>query len=162
MQSSISAAALPRAPRGATVLVVEDNPDATTIYSMVLVHSGFRVLVAADGVAGLALAREALPDVILMDIAMPELDGLSVTRALKADAATAGIPIVVLTAHALPGDRERALAAGADGYHTKPIEPRVVCEVIDDCLERHGAEWPRGAVALPLFEDLPAQRPPLL
>ena len=161
MQPATSAAMRSHAV-GGTVLIVEDNPDATTIYSMVLVHSGLDVLVAADGEQGLALARASRPDVILMDIAMPGLDGLAVTRLLKGDEATALIPIVVLTAHALPGDRERALAAGADEYHTKPIEPRAVRDVIERVLRARAADPDAdSATLLPLLQGARGEQPRL-
>jgi two-component system cell cycle response regulator DivK len=112
--------------RTPTILLVEDNEDNLHIYSTILNYAGYRVVEATDGEAGLASARSNLPDLILMDVSLPKMDGYEATRQLKADQATAHIPIIALTAHALPADRERALQAGCDGYIAKPAEPRVV------------------------------------
>lgn len=112
------------------VLLVEDNPDNQFIYRAGLEHAGFEVLVAADGFQGLELARTASPSVILMDISIPGIDGLEVTRRLKADAATRDIPVIALTAHALVADRVRAEEAGCDSYLSKPIEPMRVIEAV--------------------------------
>ena len=123
----------------ATVLLVEDNEDNLRIYSTFLTYSGYRVLEAADGEAGLALARSELPDVILMDVSIPKMDGYEVTRRLKADPATAQIPVIALTAHALPSDRDRALDAGCDGYIPKPAEPRLVVAEVRKMLDKIAA-----------------------
>ena len=112
--------------RTPTILLVEDNEDNLHIYSTILNYAGYRVVEATDGEAGLASARSNLPDLVLMDVSLPKMDGYEATRQLKADPATAHIPIIALTAHALPADRERALQAGCDGYIAKPAEPRVV------------------------------------
>lgn len=113
-----------------TVLIIEDNRDNQDIYRTILEHHGYRVLIAGDGKSGIVLAHECNPDLILMDISIPIIDGHEATRILKADPRTAAIPIVALTAHALYEDQERALAAGCDGYLAKPVEPkRVVREV---------------------------------
>jgi CheY-like chemotaxis protein len=109
---------------------VEDNEDNRIIYSTVLRHVGYQVVEALDGTQAIALARSVLPDLILMDISIPEVDGWEATRILREDAATKDIPIIALTAHALAGDRERAKAVGFTSYLAKPIEPRaVVAEV---------------------------------
>ena len=113
------------APRG-TVLIVEDNTDNRTIYRTILEHHGYEVLEAADGETGVRLTRECLPDVVLMDITIPIFDGYQATRLLKADPATAWIPVMALTAHAMPEHRELALRAGCDAYLSKPAEPRQV------------------------------------
>jgi CheY-like chemotaxis protein len=123
----------------ATVLLVEDNEDNLRIYSTFLTYSGYRVLEAADGEAGLALARAELPDVILMDVSIPKMDGYEVTRRLKSDPATAQIPVIALTAHALPSDRDRALDAGCDGYIPKPAEPRLVVAEVRKMLDKIAA-----------------------
>jgi CheY-like chemotaxis protein len=112
--------------RQATVLIVEDNRDNLTIYRTILEHFGYAVLEALDGEAGVNMTREHLPDLVLMDISIPIIDGLLATRILKADPATASIPIVALTAHALADDRARAAEAGCDAYIAKPAEPRHV------------------------------------
>ena len=115
---------------GKTVLLVEDNEDNRIIYSTVLRHVGYDVVEAEDGVQAIALARSARPDLILMDISIPELDGWEATRILRADPATKSTPIIALTAHALPDDRERAAQVGFTAYLAKPVEPRaVVAEV---------------------------------
>jgi CheY-like chemotaxis protein len=96
------------------------------IYRTILEHFGYNVLGALDGQAGVDMTREYLPDLVLMDISIPIIDGLQATRILKADPATASIPIVALTAHAMAEDRLRAAEAGCDGYLSKPAEPRHV------------------------------------
>jgi two-component system cell cycle response regulator DivK len=121
--------------RNQTVLLVEDNDDNRIIYSTYLTYSGFRVIEAADGEQGIALARAEQPDVVLMDISIPLVDGWEATRRLKADPATAHIPVIALTAHALAGDRERAFEVGSDGYLPKPVEPRAVAEAVERILE---------------------------
>jgi CheY-like chemotaxis protein len=115
---------------GRTILLVEDNEDNRVVYRTMLSHFGFRVLEAADGAEAIRMAREDRPDVILMDISIPVIDGWEATRTLKADPDTAGIPVVALTAHALDSDRARAADLGFDAFLPKPIEPRrVVAEV---------------------------------
>ena len=112
------------------VLVAEDNEDNRIIAATILRHSGYRVAEATTGVEAMQIARSMLPDLILMDVGMPDIDGWSTTRTLKNDPATHDIVIVAFTAHALPGDREQALQAGCDGYLAKPVEPvRLVREV---------------------------------
>lgn len=112
------------------ILLVEDNVDNQFIYSAMLRYAGYEVIVAVDGTQGLELGRTHSPDLVLMDISIPGMDGLEVTRRLKADEATRATPILALTAHALPSDRVRALEAGCDGYLAKPIDPpRVLAEV---------------------------------
>jgi CheY-like chemotaxis protein len=109
-----------------TVLLVEDNEDNVSIYCTILKHSGYDVLVARDGEQALETARDRLPGLILMDISIPKIDGWEVTRRLKADPATAAIPIVALTAHALASDRQMAESVGCDGYISKPADPLAV------------------------------------
>ena len=113
-----------------TVLLVEDNEDNLVVYRTILDHVGYNVLEARDGEEGVTRAREEHPDLILMDISIPKIDGWEATRRLKADQATRDIPIIALTAHALEEDRERAIAAGCDGYLAKPVEPRRVVEEV--------------------------------
>lgn len=105
-----------------TILLVEDNDLNREMLSRRLVRRGFDVLLAVDGQEGVELARGKAPDLILMDMSLPVKDGWTAARELKADAATRGIPILALTAHAMSGDREQALGAGCDDYDTKPIE----------------------------------------
>lgn len=113
-----------------TVLLVEDNEDNRTVYRTILEHFGYEVIEARNGEDGIRMAREDHPDLILMDISIPLIDGWEATKILKGDAATAGIPIIALTAHALATDRAKAQEVGCDGYLAKPCEPRrVVAEV---------------------------------
>ncbi len=113
-----------------TVLIVEDNEDNRIVYATILQHRGYGVLEARNGEEGVRMARERSPDLILMDISVPIIDGWKATEMLKGDPETAGIPIIALTAHALAEDRETAKQVGCDGYLAKPCEPRtVVAEV---------------------------------
>ena len=104
------------------LLVVEDNEESREGLSRHLKRKGFEVLTAADGQQAVGAARAEPPDLILMDMSLPVLDGWEATRRLKADPATRLIPIIALTAHAMAGDREKALEAGCDEYETKPVE----------------------------------------
>jgi two-component system cell cycle response regulator DivK len=111
----------------AKILIVEDNEMNRDMLSRRLAKRGFTVVMAVDGQQGVDMARCEKPDLVLMDMSLPVLDGWAATRAIKADAATASIPVIALTAHAMAGDREKALAAGCDDYDTKPIElPRLL------------------------------------
>jgi len=121
--------------RAPTILIVEDNEDNRIVYSTMLRHFGFAVDEAENGAEGILKARTGLPDLILMDIAIPLVDGWEAVQRLKKDPATAGIPIVALTAHAMPADRERAIEVGCDGYLAKPCEPRAVVEEVRRILE---------------------------
>ena len=105
------------------LLYIEDNED--NLYMLQLwfdVLGGYEILSARDGVAGIAMAAAERPDLILMDLNLPEIDGWEATRRLKADPATRDIPIIALSAHAMAGDREKALATGCDDFDTKPVE----------------------------------------
>jgi CheY-like chemotaxis protein len=104
------------------LLVVEDNEENRDGLTRHPRRKGYEVLVAADGRQGLELARAEAPNLILMDMSLPVLDGWEATRQLKADARTRAIPVIALTAHAMAGDRDRALEAGCDEYDTKPVE----------------------------------------
>jgi CheY-like chemotaxis protein len=104
------------------ILLVEDNDSSRQLARMVLNGSGFDVDVAADGAEGLKKARSTLYDLVLMDVELPGMDGLTVTRMLKSDPKTADVPVVALTANAMKGDEQEALAAGCSGYISKPIE----------------------------------------
>ena len=123
------------AARGKTVLIVEDNEDNRIVYSTILRHHGFRVCEALDGEEGIEKARRELPDIILMDISIPVIDGWQVTETLKRETATKGIPIIALTAHAMPGDRQRAMEVGCDGYLAKPCEPRAVLAEVNRLID---------------------------
>ena len=104
------------------VLLVEDHEEIWDFLSRRLSRRGHEVTVATDGQAGVERARADRPEIILLDMNLPVLDGWSAARLLKAEPATAGIPVIALTAHAMSGDREKALAAGCDDYHPKPID----------------------------------------
>ena len=106
----------------ATILIVEDNPTNMKLSTFLLESADYTVLAATNAEIGLTLAREARPDLILMDIQLPGMDGLEATALLKADEATRGIPVIALTALAMKGDEERILAAGCDGYIAKPLD----------------------------------------
>lgn len=113
-----------------TVLLVEDNEDNRTVYRTILEHFGYHVIEARNGEDGIRIAREERPNLILMDISIPVVDGWEATKILKSDPATEDIPIIALTAHALATDRAKASEVGCDGYLAKPCEPRrVVAEV---------------------------------
>ena len=115
--------AAPSRPRP-TVLLIEDNEDNRTVYEAYLAYAGYEVLTTEDAESGLALVRERRPDLVVMDVGLPGMDGYAATRLLKDDPATRAIPVIILTAHAQAVDRERALAAGCDRFLTKPLEPR--------------------------------------
>ncbi len=115
-------AVAPLHPRVGKVLLVEDNEFNRDMLSRRLKRSGWQVEVAVDGVQGLERARDGAFDLILMDMSLPEMDGWSVTRLLKEHLQTRSIPIIALTAHAMNGDRERAILAGCDEFETKPVE----------------------------------------
>lgn len=104
------------------VLLVEDNEMNRDMLSRRLIRRGFQVVFATDGQQGIDLARSERPDVILMDMSLPIIDGWEASRRLKADDATRSVPVIALTAHAMSGDREKAIEAGCDDYDTKPVE----------------------------------------
>ena len=109
------------------VLLVEDNEMNRDMLSRRLIRRGFEVILAVDGEQGVASAQKELPDIILMDMSLPVLDGWEATRRIKAADATRAIPVIALTAHAMAGDRDKAMEAGCDDYDTKPIElPRLL------------------------------------
>lgn len=104
------------------LLLVEDNEVNRDMLSRRLIRYGFEIEIAIDGAQGLAMAQSIAPDLVLMDMSLPIIDGWEATRRLKASSTTRQIPVIALTAHAMGGDRERCLAAGCDEYDTKPIE----------------------------------------
>ncbi len=104
------------------ILLVEDNEMNRDMLSRRLLRRGYEVVIAVDGQQGVDLAGSTQPQVILMDMSLPVIDGWEATRRIKADPATKAIPVIALTAHAMAGDREQALAAGCDDYDTKPID----------------------------------------
>jgi two-component system, cell cycle response regulator DivK len=116
---------------GKTILVVEDNPQNRELVSDLLSLSGVRVLTAEDGETALDLLARELVDLVLMDVSLPRMDGLEAARRLKGMPSTAHLPVIALTAHAMKGDRERILAAGCDGYLTKPIDTRVFVAAVE-------------------------------
>lgn len=117
------------------ILLVEDHPMNRDMLARRLRRRGFHMLEAIDGIQGLAAARQYHPDLILLDISIPEIDGYEVARRLRADPQTAGIPIVALTAHALAEDRQRALDAGCDEYTTKPVDFKALLAIIARILQ---------------------------
>jgi len=104
------------------ILYVEDNDDNVYMLKNRLTRAGFIVVVATDGRQGIAMATSEQPDLILMDLTLPDIDGKEATRQIKGDSATKHIPIIALTANAMPDDREQALAAGCDDFDAKPVE----------------------------------------
>ena len=117
------------------ILLVEDNEMNRDMLSRRLERRGFEVMLAVDGQQGIDLATEFAPHIILMDMSLPIVDGWEATRRLKADPGTAAIPVVALTAHAMSGDREKAMAAGCDDYDTKPVEFARLIGKIEKLLE---------------------------
>lgn len=113
-----------------TVLYVEDNEFNRKIVRQLLSRTSYRLIEAMDGEAGVASARESVPDLVIMDIQLPKLSGLEATRQLRADPTTADIPIIVITSFALAGDEEKARAAGAAAYLAKPYSPRELLQMI--------------------------------
>ncbi len=118
----------------ARILLVEDNELNRDMLSRRLQRKGFEVSLAVTGVQAVEMATSASPDLILMDVGLPEMDGLEATRRIKSDAGTGCIPIIALTAHAMSGDQEKALQAGCDDYDTKPVEFRRLTAKIDALL----------------------------
>ena len=109
------------------ILLVEDNELNRDMLSRRLVDRGYQVVLAMDGESGVEMTKALVPDLVLMDMSLPVLDGWAATRRLKADAATRPIPVIALTAHAMSSDRDKALEAGCDDYDTKPVElPRLL------------------------------------
>ena len=118
----------------ARILLVEDNYDNLQLVRFLLERSGYQVVEAHNGKQGLDVARHERPDLILMDLSMPDMDGWEAARMLKADPQTSAIPLVALTAHTLPGDRKRAMEAGCDEYLSKPINVAQLERLIADAL----------------------------
>ncbi len=118
----------------AKILYVEDNEDNVYMLTRRLKQQGFEVVVATDGEQGVAMARAGGPDLILMDLGLPVLDGWEATRMLKAASETKAIPVIALSAHAMEGDRDKALAAGCEDYDTKPVNLSRLLEKITKAL----------------------------
>ncbi|MGL4884578.1 MAG: response regulator [Waterburya sp.] len=112
------------------ILLVEDNEMNRDMLSRRLQRRGFEVVIAVDGAEGVALANSEIPDLILMDMSLPVMDGWEATKTIKGNSTTKSIPVIALTAHAMSGDREKALDAGCDDYDTKPIDlPRLLTKI---------------------------------
>jgi two-component system, cell cycle response regulator DivK len=116
------------------ILLVEDNDLNRDMLSRRLKRRGYEVTLAVDGEEGVAMAASEMPDLVLMDMSLPKIDGWEATRRIKGNPATASIPVIALTAHAMSGDREQALEAGCDDYDTKPVELPRLLEKITSCL----------------------------
>ena len=121
------------------ILLVEDNEMNRDMLSRRLVRKGYEVIMALDGRQAVELAAAETPDLILMDMSLPVIDGWEATRQVKAAPATRGIPVIALTAHAMAGDREKAIQAGCDDYDTKPIDFPRLLEKMTSLLERRQA-----------------------
>jgi two-component system cell cycle response regulator DivK len=121
---------------GAQILVVEDNEKNMKLFCDVLQATGYRTLEATTGEEAVALAAEHSPDLVLMDIQLPDIDGVEALRRLRADGRTASVPVLALTAQAMDGDRERFLAAGFDGYLSKPVDVADFVSVVRRYCER--------------------------
>ena len=122
------------------ILLVEDNEMNRDMLSRRLVRKGYEVVMATDGEQGVAMATSEKPDLILMDMSLPQIDGWEATRRVKADAATKAIPVIALTAHAMSGEREKCLEAGCDEYDTKPVEFNRLVDKITALLAKAGAQ----------------------
>ncbi len=129
------------------ILLVEDNEMNSDMLSRRLVRRGYEVVIAANGRLGIELARSAAPDLVLMDMSLPEVDGWEATRVLKTARETRDLPVIALTAHAMSSDREKALAAGCDDYDTKPVDFTRLLAKMEAQLAargRGGAPQPQG------------------
>jgi CheY-like chemotaxis protein len=118
------------------ILLVEDNEMNRDMLSRRLMRNGFEIVIAVDGQQGVDMATSDQPDLILMDLSLPVIDGWEATRRVKANPATANIPVIALTAHAMSQDKEKALAAGCDDFDTKPVELPRLLEKINALLNR--------------------------
>ena len=119
------------------VLIVEDNPSNLTLTVDILERAGYDILTAVNAEDGIKIAREHIPDLILMDIQLPGTDGLTATRTLKNDLLTQDIPVIALTAHAMKGDEEKILSEGCDGYIAKPIRYKSFLDTIHEFFQEH-------------------------
>jgi CheY-like chemotaxis protein len=147
-----------KGPLAALVLVVEDYQDAREMYVEYLKFSGFRVAEARNGVEAIETATAVLPDIILMDLALPRMDGWEATRRLKTDARTRHIPVIALTGHALAGHAEGARQAGCDAFVTKPCLPDALVAEIRRVLSLHPARTAGGRASSSAPAALPEQR----
>ena len=127
---------------GTRILLVEDNEMNRDMLSRRLARRGFDVVIAVDGQEGVEMARSETPELILLDMSLPVIDGWEVAKVLKSDARTAAIPIIALTAHAMADDRDKALGAGCDDYDTKPVELERLLGKMDGLLGRQPTREP--------------------
>jgi two-component system, cell cycle response regulator DivK len=121
------------------ILLVEDNEMNRDMLSRRLIRSGYEVVLAVDGAQGVAMAASDSPDIVLMDMSLPVLDGWEATRRLKADPATRSLPVIALTAHAMAGDEKKAREAGCDDFDTKPVEYTRLLSKIEGLLQKRKA-----------------------
>ena len=121
------------------ILLVEDNEMNRDMLSRRLIRSGYEVILAVDGAEGVAMAASAAPDLVLMDMSLPVVDGWEATRRLKGDPATRGLPVIALTAHAMAGDEKKAREAGCDDFDTKPVEYTRLLSKIEGLLQKREA-----------------------
>ncbi|QPC83237.1 response regulator [Phototrophicus methaneseepsis] len=119
------------------ILCIEDNPQNMRLVRKILQHHGYDVLEAVDGLTGVAMAEREVPDLVLMDINLPDIDGLEATQRIKNNPQLGHIPIVALTANAMYGDEERILAAGCDAYISKPVSKNALVEIVATTLAEH-------------------------
>jgi two-component system, cell cycle response regulator DivK len=123
----------------AKILLVEDNEMNRDMLGRRLTRQGFAVCFAVDGPAGVAMAKSEMPDLILMDVALGDMDGWEATRRIKSDPATAAIPVIALTAHALASDRDKSVTVGCADFDTKPVDMQRLMGKINACLSRNAA-----------------------
>lgn len=124
------------------ILIVEDNDKNLSLFKLIVESMGHEPVTASDGKEGVRMAKDNLPDLILMDIQMPIMDGISALKILKADEATKHIPVIALTSYAMKGDRERFLGLGFDGYMSKPIDTESFIITVKRLLERRSQDEP--------------------
>ena len=136
----------------AKILIIEDNQANLKLSSLLMRHAGHAVLSAADAETGLTLARAEQPDLILMDVQLPGMDGFAATALLKQDPATAAIPIIALTSMAMKEDQEKSRVAGCDGYIAKPLRYRELYAAVDALLMKR---WPQAASNATSFDPTP-------
>jgi two-component system, cell cycle response regulator DivK len=118
------------------ILIVEDNMDTYELVRFILEKNGYDTFLAMNGRDGVNAASKQMPDLIIMDLSMPEMDGWTATRLIKGNAQTASIPLIALTAHVLPGDRQRAIAAGCDDYIPKPMDLLELVQTVEEWIRR--------------------------
>lgn len=122
------------------ILIIEDNSQNLYLATFLLEHHGHQVFTASTGPEGIALAAQAVPDVILLDIQLPGMDGHEVARALKSDPLLMGVPIIAVTSYAMASDRAKCRAAGMEGYIEKPIDPEIFAQYVEEIIAIHAKE----------------------